>query len=273
MALRLPNYLLAADIQSNSIRYEWDDWRTLPAKQILDEELVARLEGTSQRAVLAFACGSAEWMVRRFATLSDDPRPWDYVEGAWAMTIDVRYCGYAGGRSWAQYSVDGWEGPVKGPIAEALSLVESAIQQLAWEGTPPVLYAGPLATLVAYVMPDPTPYRRWCREVMDRLESLYPLDPDDELGDVVPEQAVDPTFDFAIEQTETLVNDFLSRLDHRSNIFLSSPQGMLEPDDEGRSFRGTPYVFSIEADRLRRREVEEGEGDGDEEAEGEDENN
>jgi hypothetical protein len=170
------------------------------------------------------------------------------------MIIDVRYCGYSGGRYWAQYAVDGWEGPIKGAIGQALRLVESAIQQLAWEGTDPSVYTLPLATLATHVLPDAAPYRDWSRQVLDRLQATYPRDPDDELGDVVPRQAVDPTVPFTVEQAEAMINEFLAGLDHRSNIFLTSPEGMEAPDDEGRRFQGTPYVFDMEADRLARQE-------------------
>ena len=107
MALSIPNYLKVANIQDNNIRYEWDDWRNLPASETPDEELIARLEVVSQRAVLAFSCGTAEWIVYRFARLCDDSRPWDYIEAAWAMIINVWYCGYGSGGYWEDYSNEG----------------------------------------------------------------------------------------------------------------------------------------------------------------------
>lgn len=279
MAMQLPRHLSAATPQDNQLRYEWDDWRTIPAKNAVDETLAARLDEVSQRAVLAFACATAEWVLQRLARFCDDSKPWDYVEAAWARIIDIRYVGYAGGLSWAQYSTRSWEGPVKGPINEALSLLESAFQQLAWEQTDPTVYAGPLAALATYVLPDPASYAEWSRKVLDRFDALYPRDIEDELGDVVPRQAGDPEFDFRVEQTEALVNEFLAQLDHRANIFLSSPEGMLEPDDEGRRFRGVPYRFDIEADRLVRQELaaalgedeDDDDDDGEEDEEEEDE--
>ena len=255
MPVSVPNYIHMAKIQDNSILYAWDDWDD-QGEEPLDEDLVARLEGLSQRATLAFMCGTAEWIVHRLARLCDDPAPSDYLETAWAMLVDVRYCGYGSGTWWQEYAMEEWVGPVKGPLGRALDRLEIAMQQLAWEKENPSDRATMLSNLTLYVMTDSAPYRRWREQVLKRLKLLYPRDPEDELGDVVPRQAVDPKFDFKIEQTEFLINEFLSKLDHRSNIFLSSPEGMLEDyDDEDEGFNGTPYIFDIEADRKARRGV------------------
>ena len=270
MTLEVPGFLRAARIQDPSLQYLWDDWATVPGANEPDEALLARLGRLSQRAVLAFACGTGEWVLWRFEGLCDEQAPRDYIEGAWAMTIDVRYCGYGKGTWWENYAYSaksGWDGPVKRPIRNALGLVEAAIKQRAWAKTDPVKSAGLLSSLASYVMTDPAPYQKWTHQILERLESLYPRNRIDPLGDVVPRQAVDPDFDFHVEQTELLLNnEFLALLDYRTNRFLSSPAGMSQEDDEGESFRGKPYVFDLEDDRRARREALEG-GDEDNEVE------
>lgn len=261
MTLSVPDYLKTTNIQDSTVRYLWDDWNLDQAEEPVNEDLVTRLKQLSQRAVLAFACGSGEWMAYRFAKLCNDPAPWSFLEAAWAMIVDARYCGYGTGTGWQEHSVNGWEGPIKGPIRRALELLESSIQQLAWHGhTDPAGYtefvalnAGMISKLTSYVMKDPAPYHSWSGQVLKRLESLYPLDPEDQLGDVVPRQAVNPEIDFQVGQTETLINEFLSKLNYRSNIFLSSPEGMLARFEEEEDFKGTPYVFNLAADRQARR--------------------
>ncbi len=255
MILTIPNYLKAANIQDNSLCFVWDDWRSLPGLETPDEELVARLKGISQRAILAFACGSAEWILYRFANLCDTSAPWNYLEASWAMIIDIHYVGYGDNKkSWQVYAYRGWEGPVKRPIRNALNHLEIAFYELAEEyRADPSSDAGMISALACYVMTNPTSYNQWCTQVLNRLEKLYPRNPKDELGDVVPRQALDPEFDFTIEQTEALINEFLSKLDHHSNIFLSSPEGMLEHFEGEEDFKGTPYVFEIELDRKLRR--------------------
>ena len=254
MALSLPRYLVAANTQDDSLRYEWDDWRTLPALEVVDEELVGRLKRVSQRAVLAFASGTAEWVVHRFSRLCHDPEPWLYLEAAWAMVIDVRYCGLGAEKTtWQEFALKNWNGPVRRPIHDALKTLEIAFQQLASEyHSDPTIIAATIATLANHVMPDPLPYKTWWSQVIGRFESLYPRSSEDPLGDLVPREAVDPGLDFRPEQTEFLINRFLRSLDYRSNIFLSTPDGMLQHFDGEEDFEGTPYIFSMEADRRRR---------------------
>ncbi len=249
MILPAQNYLKAANVQDNHLHYEWDDWRTLPAATTPDDELVMRLNDISQRATLAFACGSAEWIVFRLAKLTNDQAPWDYLVAAWAMVVDVRYGGYGTASQFQGYSHLGWDGPVRKPIRNALQVLEAALQEVAWNKTDPARRAGKIAALACYIMNDATPYKHWRERVLERLESLYPRNPDDPLGDVVPRQAVDPEFSFRVEQTEALTNQFLASLDYRSNMFLSPPDGMLEHFEDGEDFVGTPYAFDIELDR------------------------
>jgi hypothetical protein len=255
MALSIPRYLTEAKIADTVVRYEWDDWDDIPAAETPDDELLARLERVSHRAVFAFGCATAEWVIYRYSKLCDDPAPWQYLETAWAMIVDMRYCGYGKAVNWQEFSVDGWDGPVRRPIQYTLKWLEIAFQQLAWEyKTDPTTMVATVAALAAYVMSDPAPYKKWCGQVLDRFESLYPRQPEDELGDVVPRQAVDPEVDFKVEQTEALVNQFLASLDYKSNPFLSPPEAILEGEPEFyEPFQGKPYVFDIEVDRQVRR--------------------
>jgi hypothetical protein len=265
MTLPLPGYLKAANIQDDSVRYEWDDWRDIPAARTPDEELVRRFDKISDRAVLAFMCATSEWIVHRFSKLFDYPAPLSYLEAAWATTVSLWYGELVTEFGWESYvskTEKEWRGPVKTPIADALQLLEEAIQLSTHEGTDPGSRAGRLAALATYVMTDPAPYKTWTEQVMGRLERLYPLDPEDQQGDVVPREALDPAFDFHIEQTEALVNKFLASLDPRKNMFLSPAKRMIE---EG--FPGTPYVFDLEQDRKLRREMDEEEPDEEEEPE------
>jgi hypothetical protein len=255
MAITIPKYIQSANIQSATIDYEWDDWATIPALQKDDETLREQLSKLSDRAVLAFMCGSAEWLYFRLAPFCNDLAPAEYIEGAWAMIIDVRYCGYGKGTWWESYSRKKWNGPIQGPIEQGLLRLECAIQELFWRDNDPVWRADRLYALTSYVMPNIGPYQEWCTQVMSRFEKFYLKDPNDMLGDVVPREAVDLDFNFQPEHTESLMNQYLNRLDWKSNIFLSSPEGMLQvfDDDDGDNvFQGQPYEFRMEDDRRRR---------------------
>lgn len=248
MPLSIPKYIEVANIQDDSIRYLWDDF----GDQIEgppDDEFVARIDSLAQKAALAFMCGAAEWLIHRFSHLCDDPMPVYFVEAAWAMVVDIKYAGLA----WFDYEDEKWLGPVKRPITQGLKCLESAIHRSAEREDTPELYAAYLSNVVKYVMSDPAPYEKWCDQIIKRLALLYPYNFEDDPGDVVPRQAVDPEYDFSVEQTESLVNKFLRGLDSKRNVFLRSPESMLEGSEEHEPFEGTPYVFDIEADRRLRR--------------------
>src|SRR5262245_45175072 len=130
MALPPPRYVQAANIQDDSVRFEWDDWKDIPAAGTPDKELVRRFGKISDRAVLAFMCATAEWIVHRFSKLCDDPAPLAYLEAAWASTISMWYRASAREGGWETYvhkNKREWRGPVKAPIADALQLLEEAI--------------------------------------------------------------------------------------------------------------------------------------------------
>lgn len=246
MALLIPHYIQEANIQDTTIRYEWDDWNEEQAEEPIDQEFLSRLKGISQRAVIAFTCGTAEWIVHRLEKFSVEQLPPQYIETAWAMIVDLRYCHVV----WDEYTQesDGWVGPIRRPIALAMIRVEYTFEAILEYGNPE-LSAAWITNLAQYLLPDPKQYLKWRESVMNRLESLYPMNPKEKLGEVVPREALDPDFDFKVELTEKLINEFLSGLDYRKNTFLNSPEEML-----GQGFEGKPYVFDIQADRKSRHE-------------------
>jgi hypothetical protein len=243
MPLPVPQNIQISNIQDNIIRYKWDDWNVEQAEEPINDEFYKRLERISQRANVAFTIATAEWIVNRFARLFDDPLPYQYLEVAWVQVIDRHYTAF----TWEDYTDEKqWTGPLKGPIGIAMTRVMYAIQQAQEDGDPE-LRAAWITNLAQYIMTDPVPYQTWRERIMERLEAIYPRNPNETLGEVVPREALDPDFDFNVEQTEPLINQFLAGVDYRSNPFLNSPEKMLA---EG--FEGTPYVFNIEEDRKAR---------------------
>src|SRR5262249_38497342 len=159
---------------------------------------MARLQGISQRATIAFTIGTAEWIVHRFARISSNPIPLQYLEAAWAMSIEFRYCRV----TWDEYKSksDEWVGPIGRPLGLALTRVEYTFEAAIEYGNPEISGAW-ITNLAQYVLTDPEPYRAWRERVMQRLESLYRFDAREKLGEVVPREALDPDFDFRIELT------------------------------------------------------------------------
>ncbi len=242
MALLVPRYIQVANIADKSIEYMWDDGNEEQATEPIDDELLARLRGISERAIIALTSGIAEWIIYRFASLSDDPLPLQYIEAAWAMSVDLRYCGIV----WDDYTHESsaWTGPIRRPLAIAVNRVEYAFQAMLEYGNPE-LSVGWLDNLARYLITDPTPYVNWRDQIIERLETLYPRNSGEAPGEVIPREALDPDLDFKPELTESLVNKFLASLNYKTNPFLNSPENMIK-----QGFTDTPYVYHIEKNRL-----------------------
>lgn len=241
MALTIPHYIEAAGIQDESIHYQWDDWKKVVDP--IDKDFLAKLKGISQRANIGFTNGTAEWIVYRLATLYDNPLPLQYIDAAWAMMIDVRYCGAV----WDDCTDSGtWTGPVQRPLVLTMFRIEYTFEAIQEYGNPEISGAW-TNNLAKHIITDPAPYQKWYESIITRLEKLYPLDIDEKLGEVVPREALDPDFDFKPKSTEELINKFLAGLDYKTNPFLNSTEEMLK-----QGFEGTPYKFDIEKDRKDR---------------------
>jgi hypothetical protein len=248
MAWTPPRYLLASTIQAAPLGLFWDEQHgagILPA----DGEVMERAYRLSWRAGLAYSIGVAEWIVYRQLAAFADPLPAEYLEAAWASVVDLRYsnCGEA---SWGMWADDaGWSGPARGPVRQALRYVDGACSQIFDRNGHVGWVAAHLAALATYVLPETCVFGNWSRSVLTRLESLYPCDPQDELGDVVPREALDPGIAFDPGDTEALVRAFLLSLEPAKNRWLNTAQEMLSPTW---GFRDVPYTFDLQQDRASR---------------------
>lgn len=260
MSRPIPSYLSTLPVPSNLIRYTWDDWSIEAIEEPLDQELIKAIEKLPRRAGLAYCIGSGEWLVQRLSPFLADEAPWLFLEACWAMLIDHHYSNYGDGTGWAEYADEQWGGAIKGPVNRAMLIVESAILEVQWHLRPePGSYARYVATAAAqvnkltqHVLEDRTAFQRWSEQIISRLQSLYPLEAGDNLGDVVPPEVVDPLAQFDPLRTESLVNAYLAGLNWTTNPFLSPPHAMVEIIEDDIAFQGKPYRFEIEADRKGR---------------------
>lgn len=234
----IPAYITASINQQGPPRYTWDDWEFDRFESPVDESLLAQLSGLSQRANVAWCIACAEWICYRLIPYLDgDLLPIQRLEGAWAQVVDARY----------SYSLvaepQDWAGPIKRPVLRALELVDFAVDAMTRDEDPAAIGAA-IVRLADHLLADPEPFRHWRLRALDRLQALYPLDPDESLGEVVPREALDTDREYDPAQAELLTNEFLFRLSCADNPFLLSENEMLS-----RGFDGKPYRFSIEADR------------------------
>src|SRR6186713_2560024 len=85
----------------------------------LDERLQHRMDGTTDRGVLALAAGFAEWVAWRFSKLSGDVLLFNKCEAIWAANVDWRYLS-----SQPLPPVVDWRGPVRGPLWSAANWLD-----------------------------------------------------------------------------------------------------------------------------------------------------
>lgn len=234
MTLSVPGYIASANIQDTTIRYQWDDWNVEQAEEPVEDEVFDRLTRLSLRANVALAIGTAEWIVERFRPLVDVRFPLQYLEAAWAQSIHFRYACAV----WEERAAkDEWTGPVKGPIGIAMTRVMYAVEQAEAQEYPS-LRAAWISNLARYLMQDPKPYQNWFEVVLKRFEKISPQQPENKMGDVIPREALDPSFAFKAEAAPQLIRNFLSGLDYEANPFLSHPEEMVR-----QGFEGKPYVY------------------------------
>jgi hypothetical protein len=240
MTRTTPNYIEHAQVQDTRLSFKWDDWNVEKAYEPTDEVLQERLDRLSHRAVLSFTIAACEWIAHRFAPLLDNPMPFHYLEAAWAAVVNWRYCKYY------EPPDEEWFGPVRGPASLAVIFVVDAIVRVEEEDIP-AIQAVCASGLAEHVLPSTESFRKWQDFVLERLERFHPFSDQDPLGDVVPNEALNPNCDFKPEIIGELIQAYLSKLNPCENQFLRTTEEMLEL-----GFRGTPYRFDLEADRITR---------------------
>ena len=241
--LTIPKHILKANIQSEILKYTWNDWQLSDIFDEYDKNLYTTLdEKLSQRAVLAYTTAVAEWVVFRYEKLSNDPIPLHHLDACWAGVADGRYFHY-----W-EPSDENWTGSVRGPISMAIIFTIEAGVQIA-DDTHSALSAARITKIAEHILPNLATFNDWQSIVISRLLEYYSLNVKDTFGDVVPREIFDPSFkfNFDLEEIEQLVNNSLKSLDYEKNRFLNSPQEII-----GQGFIGTPYTFSIKQDRENR---------------------
>ncbi|CBK41717.1 protein of unknown function [Nitrospira defluvii] len=236
-----PLYIRKANIDDATIRYPWDDWNVEgligPPSQTLLED-ISRL---SLRAGFAFLTASAEWVVYRFANLTDISIPLDATNSAWAQDIHRLYC-----TPRSPFRTENWSGPVRGPIRTALGLLRDYADLLGQKAEM-AQGCGEVFALLEHIISRREALYRWRDHTITRFKKHFGRNLDDPLGDPVPREALDPEFNFEPGSTELLLNQYLGGLEPGKSLFLMLPDTML---DSG--FMNTPYCFQLEADRAYR---------------------
>jgi hypothetical protein len=243
MPLSSPSHIASASLCQPEIRYVWRDWEENGVYDTPeDDTLLDRLEGLSFRANLALTIACAEWVIYRYECVADIQMHLQFIEAAWAAVVDDRYL-----RPWEPLD-DECSGPVKGPLAASLMIIQEAVHAMATEAGNG-LTAIYISNLASHVLPQIEAFMTWREQVLSGLESLAPLDPEETLGDVVPREYFAAPQRFKSEMAESFVRKFLQGLDVNSNPSLHTPEEL-----EELHFEAVPYDFNLAQDRSNRRE-------------------
>jgi hypothetical protein len=196
------------------------------------------------RARMALAVALAEWIVWRFDGLHGRTQPAAFLEAAWCATADPRYMRFF------EVPRTDWMGPVEGPLWFAITHLRHALS--VGVDFPRDIFDGLsfLARLAAYVQPTPAPLMAWLPPVLDRLETTFPLTPDDPLADLfsrdpssrmgpwVPREVFDPTRTPDRDAGRLFLQGVLDTARQERNPFLATPDELRDA-----RFTGTPYVL------------------------------
>lgn len=232
----------AAGIASRDLAFAWDEWQIVSYYRHADPERFARVDALTSRANLGLTIAAAEWLVERFSACSADPVPEDYLAAAWAGAAHPAYCPYM------ETDDDDWRGPVRGPLAMAMAIVNDAMYGL--DDQPKVsLRACWMAELVTHVLPDVEAFEDWWDACVERLEDWHAIEVElaDHVSDLfdafpdqgaaVPPRAFDPTQPYEPAQAGRLWDEYLRSLDPGTNPFLADPEDLADRRD----LPGPPY--------------------------------
>jgi len=198
----------------------------------MDERLQHRMDGTTDRGVLALSAGFAEWILWRFSKQSSDPLLLNKIEAMWAGIVDWRYLSPL-----RMPPAHEWRGPVRGPIWSAANWLDRIVDLLKRrEFATPEAVA--LSQLMLHVIAHPDAFKNWRRFAIQRLDKLYPSTEQDLLGRPVPREALNPDIKYDPATASALIDTYLRGLDPSLNPFLAKPADMVVA-----GFTGTPYTY------------------------------
>ena len=237
-----PPYVTSAKVDVPELRFRWDDWLASQVFTYDAAPIVARAQTLTIRAQVAFGIGVYEWVVWRFASVSDDPAPRQVNEAAWCSVADRRYM--------KDYEFDRrkWLGPVRGPLWCAMTF--GMTMMLAGDNDAEGLESGLdyLPRLAMHVLPKPELFESWMSAGLERLERWYtapPADPfedpfrereEERRGPLVAPEALDPDRPYDPAEARTLLARRLGEMHPGDNPFLRVPEEM-----KPLGFPGTPY--------------------------------
>ena len=239
-----PQYITAAGITTNVVRFPWDEWNCKQYYWSVDDAMFERLDRLTNKANTGLAIAIGEWICERFSAVEPVPTPKEYLEAAWAGAIHPAYCKYM------ETHDDDWRGPIRAPLALTITLVNDALFGLAYDPRVAVRVCW-LYNLARHVLPDIRAFETWLEACIQRMELLHGKTVDSQgeedifadlpwQGSPVPREAFDPAFAYSPSAAPALLDAFLRELRPELNPFLRSPQELASEEGISKPYQYTP---------------------------------
>lgn len=194
-----------------AVRFEWSDWDPYAAVGEPESSRIETLGLIGDRPLIAYALASAEWVVRRFTRLSDDPRPLQFLEASWAFLLSFEY------EPPPESNEAEWKGPVRGSIDLALMTVLNTINST--QGGKAEVDAGLEEQIARHVLERATEFEDWAGAVTLRLIEHFPREQDSDRR-MVPRSFFDLSHAYDERAVDAEVESYLRELRPEGNPFL-----------------------------------------------------
>lgn len=224
----------ASQALDGPLRYKWNDEKPTEYYGAENRRLEKALAQPPMRVGLGTSIAFAEWIWLRLRTVAKDHRLPKLIEASWASLVDWHY--FDASSQTEKELAERKKGPVEGPLSIAHRHLFTSVLNAANE-TGFYSRAVYISNLAEHVVARPEIFTRWRRATIERVQRLYPDDPDDLFGPPIPRQAIiDPGF--KLNDAPKLLDAFLSELTPTENPYLTQPAVMKRA-----GFKGTPYCF------------------------------
>jgi hypothetical protein len=216
-----PVYIHQSVFNKETISHNWNDWDPYELIPNVDNNTVQSLNNISLIGILSFVVGCIEWVTYRCSYDTAYRLPYEYIEAFW-----VFLSGLDSLVPDETTEDDRWEGALDGPINLVLGKFYTTNHTFDFGGSP--LEAALCAQVALHVLADKEPFLLWQENVLKRLQDNYPCDRVSIESKMIPQQILDPNFDFRQTETKSLIKTMLSGIDYSLNRFLLPNKKQIE---------------------------------------------
>jgi hypothetical protein len=209
-----PPYIPVEEITATPPNYDWDSDSPFSLIAPADIDTVRKLKSLSNRGLLVYSIGCAEWVLYRMSKVLDDLLPYFYLEAFWGYVM--------GHQDLFEYPPelehDQWLSEERSPIDCAISSIMNVIY-LSMYYNPPCNDAARIAQLARHVLASERSFSAWERGVLERLNRFCGRVTHDPEGKPVARQLLDLSLEYDSAASERLIQMDVTGRDFSGNPF------------------------------------------------------